>query len=155
MATTTTDLWDMIERHLAAEGLELDDLQMTGAGKGRTLQVVVDAEGGADVDRLAAVSHDVSRLLDAVADLPGPYRLEVTSPGLERKLRRPRHYVKSVGREVVVKTIGAGTLKGILIEAGETGIAVEGAEGVRRVEYEEIETARTVFRWERAPKPGK
>ncbi len=155
MATTTTDLWEAIERYLAAEGLELDDLQMTGAGKGRTLRVVVDAEGGVDVDRLAAVSQDLSRLLDTVGDLAGPYRLEVSSPGLERKLRRPRHYVKSVGREVVVKTTGAGTLKGILTEAGETGIAVEGEDGVRRVGYEEIESARTVFRWERAPKPGK
>lgn len=155
MATTTTDLWDVIERHLAAEGLELDDLQMTGGGKGRTLRVVVDADGGVDVDRLAAVSQDLSRLLDDIGDLQGPYRLEVTSPGLERRLRRPRHYAKSVGREVVVKTAASDTLRGTLTEADEAGITVEGDEGARRVGYEEIESARTVFRWERAPKPGK
>ncbi len=155
MTTKTKDLWKAIERHLAAERLELDDLELTGRGKGRTLRVVVDAEGGIDIDRLAAVSQDLSRLLDVEGDIEGPYRLEVTSPGLERRLRRPRHYEKSVGREVVVKRPGAETLRGVLVEADETGIAVEVDGEVRRVGYEEIESARTVFRWQRAPKPGK
>ncbi len=68
------------------------------------LRVTVDGHE-VDLDRLAEVSRGLSRLLDDETDLQDAYQLEVTSPGLERKLRRPTHYEKSVGREVVVKTV--------------------------------------------------
>ena len=90
-------LWDSIETFLAEERVELDDLELSG----RTLRVIVDAEGGIDLDHITDVSRGVSRLLDESEDLvPDSYSLEVTSPGLERRLRRPRHYEKAIGRPV-------------------------------------------------------
>jgi ribosome maturation factor RimP len=154
MSTTSLDdLWQLIGPFLEAERLELDDLELVGLGRGRTLRVVVDAQGGVDVERLGAVAQDLSRLLDAETDLEGPYQLEVTSPGLERRLRRPSHFVKSVGREVVVKTTG-GTLLGVLVEAGDRGLVVREGEVDHPVAYEAVREARTRFRWERPQRPG-
>ncbi len=154
--TDVADIWDAVGNYLGAEHLELDDVELSGRGQGRTLRIVVDGEG-VDVERLAEVSRGVSRLLDKEVGLDDPYQLEVTSPGLERKLRRPSHYAKSVGREVMAKVdsgSGKETVRGVIAEAGEHNFTVE-ADGERQVvEYEDVLTANTVFRWEKAPKPG-
>jgi ribosome maturation factor RimP len=154
--TTVSDIWTVVEPYLAAERLELDDVELLGRGPGTVLRVVVDGDG-VNVDRLADVSRGLSRLLDNETALSDAYRLEVTSPGLERNLRRPSHYSKSVGREVVVKVADGdkkATLRGILSDAGENSFTVESGDERLVVNYEDVLTAKTVFRWEKAPKPG-
>ncbi|MEX2280388.1 MAG: ribosome maturation factor RimP [Acidimicrobiia bacterium] len=155
----TDDVRDLIEPWLAAERLELDDLELKGTGPGRTLRVVVDSEELVDLDRIAEVSNGISRLLDAELDIDEPYQLEVTSPGLERTLRTPRHFQKSVGREVNMKIRREGEtilVKGLLDHAGDDRGSVTSEDGsVTEFAYEEIAKARTVFRWQAAPKPGK
>jgi ribosome maturation factor RimP len=154
--TTVTDIWTVVEPYLAAEQLELDDLEMLGRGPGQLLRVVVDGEG-VNIDRLAEVSRGISRLLDNETGLSDAYRLEVSSPGLERNLRRPSHYRKAEGREVVVKVADGDlktTLRGIVTEAGDESFVVETEGGTKTVGYEDVLTAKTVFRWEKAPKPG-
>ena len=161
---TEEDIWKVVEPYLAAEKLELDDLEMVGRGRAQTLRVVIDGEGGLDLDRLAEVSRGLSRLLDSISDLEGPYRLEVTSPGLERKLTRPSHFAKSIGREVIAKTsAGAAdppatnprTIRGILTEARPADFVIKGeGDHIETIAYDQVLSARTVFRWERAPKPG-
>jgi ribosome maturation factor RimP len=154
--TTVSDIWTVVEPYLAAERLDLDDVELLGHGPGTVLRVVVDGEN-VSVDRLADVSRGLSRLLDNRTNLGGPYQLEVTSPGLERKLRRPSHYAKSLGREVVVKLAdgdGKNTLRGVLSAAGEDSFTVEIGDERSVVNYQDVLTAKTVFRWEKAPKPG-
>lgn len=154
--TTVSDIWTVVEPYLAAERLELDDLELLGRGPGTLLRVVVDGES-VDIDRLADVSRGLSRLLDNETALNDSYRLEVTSPGLERNLRRPSHYSKSVGREVVVKVADGdkkATIRGILSDAGESSFTVESGDERSVVNYGDVLTAKTVFRWEKAPKPG-
>lgn len=153
---TTTDLWTLVEPYLAAEQLELDDIEMKGAGKGRLLRVVVDGED-LSIDRLAELSRGISRLLDSQTDLDDPYQLEVSSPGLERKLRRPSHYAKSLGREVVVKirqAEGKRTIRGVLSAADDSQFTIATDSGDEVVGIEDVITAQTVFRWEKSPKPG-
>lgn len=158
MSRVPEGLWELIDGYLQAEGLELDDLEMIGEGRGPVLRVTVDADGGVGVDRLAETSRGLSRLLDDDQRLQKTYTLEVTSPGLERKLRRPEHFAKSIGREVVVKThqeiegerVHRGTLESLDDDA--CVVAVEGND--RRVPHAAIASARTVFRWEAAAKPG-
>ncbi len=154
--TQVEDIWKVVEPYLAAEKLELYDLELTGRGRGRTLRVTVDGED-VNIDRLADLSRGISRLLDHETDLDGQYQLEVSSPGLERKLKRKPHFVKAVGREVVVKVSQGDsktTLRGVLADAGEETFSVEGEHGTREVAYADVLAARTVFRWEKAPKPG-
>lgn len=145
-------LWASIEAFLSEEHVELDDLELTG----RTLRVVIDADGGIDLDHLTDVSRGVSRLLDENEDLlPESYNLEVTSPGLERKLRRPRHFEKSVGRSVRVKTTGGQTLTGVLASVDERGIVVDDTRSETAVSFDDIAKARTVFEAPAKAKPGK
>jgi len=159
MAEADGRLWDVLEPFLVAEEVELDDVELLGRGAGRVLRVTVDAKGGLGVDRIADLARGVSRLLDDEAVVEGPYTLEVTSPGLERALRRPAHYAKSVGREVVLKTRepieGAQSHRGVLaeVEEGSVAVLVDGHD--RRIPLATVTQARTVFRWEKPAKPGK
>ena len=159
MGDATERLWGLLEPWLEAEGLELDDLEMRGRGAGRVVRVIVDAEDGVDLDRIAEISRGLSRLLDEDDFIEGSYTLEVSSPGLERALRRPAHYHKVLGSEVVVKTktpvSGASSHRGILAEANGEGISVKVDGEDRRIPFASVTQARTVFRWEKAPKPGK
>lgn len=156
--STETALWERTEEYLADEQIELDDLEILGRGRARTVKVTIDGEG-LDLDRIAEVSRGLSRLFDGEYDPDDSYQLEVTSPGLERALKRPRHFQKSIGREVVLKGRNSEgkveTHRGVLVAADDesTTVEVDGAE--YRYPYEEVISARTVFRWEPSPKPGK
>lgn len=154
--TQVAQLWELVEPYLAAERLELDDLELTGAGGARVLRVTVDGEG-VTIDRLASLSRGIARMLDNETDLRDQYQLELSSPGLERKLKRTAHYAKSVGREVVVKAReGEGTVvhRGVLTEAGDKAFTVETSGATVAVDYGDVISAKTVFKWEKAPKPG-
>ena len=156
--TTAKRLRGLIGPYLEAEQLELDDLQLMGGGGSRVLRVVVDREGGVTLDRLAETSRRLSRLLDADVDLQGPYRLEVTSPGLERSLRTSRHFAKSIGREVVMKVRneeGAESLRGRLTAADGEGCEISVDGDLRWFPYGVVLSARTIFRWQAGLKPGK
>ena len=157
MSRVTERLWDQIDPYLAAEGVELDDVEVLGGGQ--IVRVTVDADGGLGVDTIADLSRGISRILDEDEPVSGSYTLEVSSPGLERKLARPRHYHKSVGREVIVKTHapveGERSHRGALVEAGETTFTIDIDGDPRTIDYEAVASARTVFVWERAGKPGK
>ena len=152
-------LWDDVEAFLAAESVELDDLDLKGGGKARILKVTVDAEGDLGVGRIADLARGISRLLDEKELVNGPYTLEVTSPGLERKLKRLAHYEKSVGREVVVNTrvpvAGETSHRGILEAAADDGLTMRVGEKTQMIPMGDVSGARTVFRWETQAKPGR
>lgn len=145
------------EQVLSSLGLELVDVELVGSGRARTLRLTVDREGGIDLDALAAANGPVSDALDAVDGLPGPYNLELSSPGLERPLRRPAEFRRFVGTTISVKSheavAGARRHRGLLAEADDDGIALEVDGAERRFPYDAIASARTVFEWGPAPKP--
>jgi ribosome maturation factor RimP len=151
-------LWADIDAFLSAEDVELDDLDLRGRGRGRILRVVVDAPGGIGVDRIADISRGLSRLLDDEDPIDGPFTLEVSSPGLERDLKRPAHFRKAVGREVVVKTgqpvDGDHSHRGILDAVSESDVSVRIGDQIRVIPFDDVTGARTVFRLEPKPKPG-
>ncbi len=151
-------LWGLMEPYLAVEGVELDDLVVRGAGGARLVRVAVDAGGGMDVETIARLSQGLSRILDEAEVLPGAYTLEVGSPGLERDLRRPAHFEKARGREVTVTTRGevggAHRHQGVMEGVASEGITLLVGEERRRIPFDQVAQARTVFRWEKPPKPG-
>ena len=161
-----TDRADAIHQELEpvveALGLSIYDVTVEG-GPSTTLRVVVDREGGVDLGAIERVTRAVSEALDASDPVHGRYVLEVTSPGLERRLRTAAHFAGAIGMTITVKTRDADgravRLRGELTESDDAGFTmrVDGAaEGdPQRVELETVEQARTVFEWGPAPKPGK
>lgn len=143
-------LEDLFEQHLAGQGLELDYLQVAGRGP-RIVRVIVDREGGVGVDQLAAVSRSLSRQLDRLDPFEGSYSLEVSSPGLERTLHLPRHFSKSIGRDVIIKTdvevAGSRHHRGVLEAADSDGCAVRVDGETRLIGYGQVRSARTRFEW--------
>lgn len=142
--TLETLLAPVIERM----GYELVDLEFTGAGKGSVLRVFIDGPNGISLDDCAAVSHQVSGILDVEDPIPGEYNLEISSPGLDRPLRRATHYDRYTGSEIKLKMRkgfpGRLRWKGVLsgIEDGQVLLAVDGE--THRLPLEKIESARLV-----------
>ena len=137
--------------------LELVDLEYTGG----VVRVTIDRSGGLDMDAIAQATRAVSRAFDEHDPIPGRFTLEVSSPGLERSLRTPAHFQRAVGSTVRVKTRpgveGERRVDGVLAAVDEDGCTVAlapPATGERRIRYDDIERARTVFEWGPAPKPG-
>jgi ribosome maturation factor RimP len=144
-------------------GLDLYDVELSGSGRARILRVMVDREGGIDLEAIADATQAVSPLLDAPpldAAIAGSYALEVSSPGLERPLRTPAHYARAVGETVSVKTRpdehGARRVRGVVTSADDTGfeLALEDG-GAERVGYGDVTQAHTVFEWSGEPKRAK
>jgi ribosome maturation factor RimP len=157
---------DLVLPLLDDRHLDLYDVEMQGP----VLRVVVDSPpgsgGGPDLDVLADATRAVSRALDEADPITGRYTLEVTSPGLERTLRRPEHFERAVGETVKIRTVPGVSderrVEGQLVSADDagvvvrTGVADHGAAVEQRLAYHDIERARTVFEWGPAtPRSGK
>ena len=153
------DLEALVAPVVEAAGLDLVDVELRREGKRRVLRVTVDREGGLDLDTIAEVSERVSRRLDVEGFDPGPYALEVSSPGVERPLRGPADFGRHVGQEVRVRTSepvgGARVHRGRLIAAGEDSVTIATDDGERTVAYGNVAAARTVVDWDEALKRAK
>jgi ribosome maturation factor RimP len=146
---------------LASLGLELFDLYLSGSGRGRTLRVIVERAGeerGVDLDTIALASQAITPLLDDDVALAGPFVLEVTSPGVERTLRRPEHFARAVGETVSVKyrtDTAPQRLRGTITAAGDDAIELDVDGEHRHIVLADVVEARTVFEWGPSPRPGK
>jgi ribosome maturation factor RimP len=134
-----------------AAGLELVEVTFRRETGRRILRVTVDREEGVDLDTIARTSERLSRRLDLEEFAPGPYTLEVSSPGVERPLRRPEEFARRVGGKVKVRTAepieGARNHAGLLVAADEDGVTIATEQGERTLPYGDISSARTVFEW--------
>jgi ribosome maturation factor RimP len=162
-------LQSALEAFIEAEKLELVDVEIVGAGNGRVLRLTVDGPNGLDLDVIADISHDLSRFLDEDESLMGDsrYSLEVSSPGLERPLRKPADFVKFVGTKLKVKTNpgveGDRRFEATVVNATDvtddsvtlTMFPTATPAVTRTLRYDQIEKAQTVFEWQASPKPGK
>ena len=136
-------------------GLDLYDLEMV---KG-TLNVVVTRPGGVDLEALTKANRVISEWLDLNDPIAGRFTLDVSSPGLERKLRTPAHFASTVGEVVTLRELREGEptrrLEGTVVAADETSVTLHDDEhGDVVVPLDAIERARTVFKWGAEAKPS-
>jgi ribosome maturation factor RimP len=133
-----------------AQGLDLEDVVVTQAGKRRQLRVVVDQDGGISLDTVAAVSTAVAAQLDDSDAMGGsPYVLEVTSPGVDRPLTAPRHWRRNRTRLVKVATAEATALEGRLVEVDDDGIGVESDGVLTRLAWDRVVSGRVQVEFNR------
>lgn len=137
---------------------DLYDIEFAGG----VLRITVDRPGGIDIGVVGRLTRDISRMIDETDPIPGQFTLEVSSPGLERPLRTPDHFARSVGERISLKTRagvpGERRQTATLLSADDTGITVapdDAEPGVTRtLTFDDLERARTIFEWGPAPKPG-
>jgi ribosome maturation factor RimP len=143
----------LAEPLVVAEGLELVDLEYVRDPGGWILRVFIDKPGGrVGLEECSQVSHALNPALDVEDFIPTEYSLEVSSPGLNRPLRKPAHYRRVVGQTVKVKTFGPvgqparKNFTGVLQDVSEEAItvAVEGA-GPYRILFRDIAKANLEF----------
>lgn len=144
-------LIEPIIEHMSIEGrgCELYDVEYESG----VLRVSVDADGGIDVDTIGELAKLISDILDEKDPIPdSKYLLEVTSPGVERKLRTPAHFQKQVGETVAVKlrapVDGERRLQSKLVSVDENGIEIEHAGATLKIAFDDLESARSVFDWD-------
>lgn len=151
-------------------GLELYDVEYQGG----ILRVVVDTPAGGpagvNMESIALITRLISREFDHSDPVPGHYTLEVTSPGLERSLRVPKHFAREVGKVVAIRLTaavnGVRRAQGVLLSADDNNIVVrlndksttKTTKTTEIIEmtigYDLIDRARTVFEWGPTPKSG-
>jgi ribosome maturation factor RimP len=131
---TVSRRWELATQIADGEAMEVIDVELRreGTRAGRVLRVYLDKEGGPNVDDLGRVSRQLSELLDSQDIVEGSYTLEVSSPGINRPLKKPEHFQRFIGKRVRIRTgdmiDGRRSFLGILSEvAGDTiRIEVEG-----------------------------
>ena len=128
---------------VAAAGFELENLNVQTAGRRWLVKVVVDSDEGVGLDQVAEVSRAVSAALDAQDDtaLGGPYTLEVTSPGLDRPLTKPRHWRRAKLRLVKVKHTDGSQFAGrvgAVDDDPDGGVALLTDGELRQVNYADV-----------------
>ena len=128
-------------------GANLYDIVSTKAHDRNIFRVLVTAEGGISLDKCAEISRMISPILDVDEPMNGEYILEVSSPGIERKLRTKEHFKASVGEKVKIKDFATETYKGELIFADDQKIIVKTEFADEEITYDSILSAATYFEW--------
>ena len=132
-------------------GLDLEDVEVTPAGRRRLVRVVVDKDGGVTLDDIAETTRLLSQRLDADDDLMGEmsYTLEVTSPGTDRPLTAVRHWRRNIGRLVKVTPHEGEPVTGRIVDAGESSARLDVDGASHDVDYTEVRKARVEVEFNR------
>lgn len=142
-------LCDALESVVIAQGADLEEVDTAPAGRRTRIRVIVDADGGLDLDAIARISQAVSAALDdpgqagAALDAltPGPYTLEVSSPGVDRPLTVPRHWRRNIGRLVDIDFVDGSETTGRIREVGESDAVIDVAGEQRTVTWDQVSRA--------------
>lgn len=140
--TTAERIEAELEGPLGEQGLDVEAVEVTPAGKRRILRVAVDKDGGVTLDEVAAATREVSRILDD-SDVMGeqPYTLEVTSRGIDRPLTLPRHWRRNTDRLVKVTTEDGTTMTGRVLDTSDDGVTLDVSGKQRDLRYAEVKKA--------------
>lgn len=136
---------------LAVEGCGVDfyDIQQTKEHKTNILRVFISSKDGIDIDKCAEVSRVLSPLLDVQEPMHGKYTLEVSSPGIERKLKTLNHFKCSINSDVKIKDYSTNKIIGKISEVLDDGtIKIEDNDkNIETINFDDILSASTYFKW--------
>jgi ribosome maturation factor RimP len=145
-----TRLRELVEPVVTAAGYDLEELTVTPAGRRSVVRVVVDRDGGVDLDAVAEISRTVSAALDDAESIGDtPYVLEVTSPGVDRPLTLPRHWRRNVGR-----LVNTGERTGRIREVTDDGVVIEDSGDVETISFDQLPEGRVVVEFTRPDDGG-
>lgn len=148
MRRNQNQLWDLFEPVVRGMGYELVEIEYLPNPKHGVLRLYIDREGGVQLDDCSEVSHQVSALLDVEDPLPGRFNLEISSPGMDRPLRKLEDFRRFTGEMVKLKTSmpldGQRNFKGRLVSIEGDELVLEYDNKQVRVPHAAIDNARLV-----------
>jgi ribosome maturation factor RimP len=132
------DISAAIRPIIEATGNYLEELTITSAGKVKILTVIVDSDSHLNLDQITAVTKEISEVIETLEELGDTaFTLEVTSPGIDRPLTKPRHWRKNLDRLVKITMTSGQDIQGRIGEATETVVLVDN----QKVSFEDIKRA--------------
>jgi len=141
------NLETQIAKIVEANGAFLYDTEVLTEFDENIFRVLVTKVGGISLDLCASISYELSPFLDVHPPMSERYRLEVSSPGIERKLSKLVHYKNAIGEKLKLKISNGNKIKGVLKFANDEGIILDTKEGEESFKYSEINKAKTYFDW--------
>jgi len=137
-----------IEKIVKISGANLYDTEIVTEYESTIFRVFVTKEGGISLDLCASISRELSPFLDVYPPMSAKYTLEVSSPGIERKLTKLSHFKSSIGEKIKTKIFGDGKVKGILKSADKDGFEIEYKDGTTsKLNYDSVGTTKTYYEW--------
>ena len=143
MSSLEKKISDMVNMH----GAKLYDTETVTENGNTIFRVYITKKEGVDLDLCAEISNDLSPLLDVEPPVDGQYYLEVSSPGIERRLDKPSHFENAIDERVKLKLSDGSKIKAKIISADEEGVTVTNKEGEQKISYSDIRKAKTYFDW--------
>lgn len=153
MDAALTRIWELAASLAATEGMEIVDIEFHREGRqsGRVLRLYLDKPGGANVDDLSRMSRLLSERFDEEDFIEGAYTLEVSSPGINRPLRRLEHFNQFIGKRIRVRTRdlinGRRSFLGILQEASADKIKIMQDRVEHEIPFAQIEKSNYEHDW--------
>lgn len=138
----------VVESELESRDVEIVDVEYKREPAGQVLRFYIDKPEGINLDDCAAASEVIGRLLDENDVVKSGYILEVSSPGIERRLTKPAHFIRFIGSKAVVKMAartGRKRFAGVLVKADESGFSLDMGDEVVDFEYGRVARANLVF----------
>lgn len=145
-----SQLEGLVESLLQSEGLELIDLEFRKEGRGWVLRIFMDKPGGVTLDDCAEISRQLGDQLEVEDLIPHAYTLEISSPGLDRPLKKEKDFLRSIGKKIQFSTKAPlekqSFFKGILLEYQSSGtLRLAESNKTWEIPVETITKARLVF----------
>lgn len=142
---------ELLEGTAAELGYVLWDVEYVKEGAEMVLRITIDSEKGIDIDDCERMHRTIDPILDEADPIECSYRLEVSSPGVERTLSRPEHFDSCIGEKVEVRLFapvnGAKTIVGTLSSHDGTSFTIETEAGSVTIERSAAAKVSTVFEW--------
>lgn len=148
MASIEERVENLVKEKIENIGYELYDVEYSKEGKNYFLRIFIDKETGIDLSDCEKVNNEINEILDTADYIKEQYFLEVSSPGVERVLRKDKHLEKNIGAEVNIKLFkkdenGKKEYQGILKEFDENTLKLNDVE----IERKNIAQIKTVYNW--------
>ena len=147
----TAKVTELVENIINDLGYDLYDVEYLKEGKDYILRITIDNDKGINIEDCEKVSNAINDILDSADYIKDQYNLEVSSPGLERILKKDKHFEKQIGNEVYIKLYksvnGLKEVQGILKEYSPEKLILDVDNNKIEIECKDIAIAKTIFNW--------
>ena len=153
MSSIEEKVTNLVEPIIEKIGYELYDVEYAKEGKNYFLRIFIDSEKGIDLNDCEKVNDAITDILDTENYIKDQYFLEISSPGIERVLRKDKHLEKNIGTDINVKLFkkdenGKKEYLGKLKEYNQNEIVIEQEEKEIKIERKNISQIKTVYNWD-------